>query len=339
MKKIFKTKKSFLKKWSENKQMFFDAKNKSFNKPCDDVAISIQHLSVIFKTKFQTYKKAVDDLSFDVKKGQFHGFIGNNGAGKTTTIRSILGFYPSFIGKIYINGIDSNNAIVKSKIGYIPEISIFPTTLSAKEYLYSFAEISKIPKEKIKSKIEDLINKFGFNISDFDKSPAFMSSGQKKSISLMQALLNDPEILILDEPAANLDPSARIVFFDNIKKLQKEGITILISSHILDELEKYIDSYTVLSNGKLLDSGLVKDKIRNAELNTKITFSNNAYLIEKFLKDNNINYKLDNNELFCDLKDPLTKQKLIKEITRLSLEIYELKANVYSLNSLYFEKK
>ncbi|WP_029513271.1 ABC transporter ATP-binding protein [Mycoplasmopsis primatum] len=330
-------KKNILEKWKSNQQMFINAKNKNYCKPSDDIAISIQHLTMIFKTGFQKYKKAVDDLSFNVKKGQFHGFIGNNGSGKTTTIRSILGFYPSYIGKIYIDGIESRDHKCKNKIGYIPEVAIFPKNLSVKEYLYCFGEMSNIAKQEIKPRIDALIDKYGFNIPDINKSPAFMSSGQKKSVLLIQALLNDPDILIMDEPAANLDPTARIIFFDNIKKLQKEGKTILISSHILDELEKYIDSFTVLQDGKLLDSGMIKDKVVNYEMNTKLII-NNSVLIEPYMKSNNIKYKLTPEAIYCNLENNEIKIKLIEEISNLNLEIISLQPNVYSLSKIYFDK-
>ena len=132
--------------------------------PSDDVAISIQHVTKIFKNVIGTPFKVLDDISFEVRKGDFHGFIGNNGAGKTTTIRLILNYYQNGYGKIFINGIDSKNKHAKDKIGYIPEISVFPKNLTIYEYLYYFAKLSKLSNIEAKNKIDQLLSKYGFNV-------------------------------------------------------------------------------------------------------------------------------------------------------------------------------
>ncbi|EIN14855.1 ABC transporter, ATP-binding protein [Mycoplasmopsis agalactiae 14628] len=329
---------SIYKKWRENSHMFAEAKHKQYHKPEADVALSVQHLSMIFKIAPQTYKKAVDDLSFDVKKGQFHGFVGNNGSGKTTTIRSILGFYPGLFGKIFINGLEFTNSSAKRKIGYIPEVTIFPKNLSAIEYIYSLALMSGVDKKVIKDRINYIMDTYGFHVPDMSKSPAYMSSGQKKSIMLIQALINDPEILILDEPAANLDPSSRIKLFNTLKQLHLEGKTIFISSHILDELEKYIDSFTLLSEGKLLYSGSINDlEIEDNNFNTKVKVNNNMPL-RPYLEANNIDFYIENDIVFCNLKTNEDKANLVKEILKLNLEIISITKNTQPLISRFFEK-
>ncbi|MCA8838514.1 ABC transporter ATP-binding protein [Mycoplasmopsis bovis] len=336
MKKQWNSIASIYKKWKENSQMFAEAKHKEYKNPHSDVALSIQHLSMIFKIAPQVYKKAVDDLSFEVKKGQFHGFVGNNGSGKTTTIRSILGFYPGIFGKLFINGLDFTNPAAKKKIGYIPEVSIFPKNLSATEYLYSLALMSGVDKNTIKDKIEHIMNTYGFHVPDMTKSPAFMSSGQKKSIMLIQALINDPEILILDEPAANLDPSSRIKLFNTLKQLHLEGKTILISSHILDELEKYIDSFTLLSEGKLVYSGAIKELENRTKFNIKLVVDNYE-LIRPYLEANDINYYFDSDAVYCKIKTKEEKLNLIQEILKLKLDLISISENYQPVISRFFE--
>ncbi|PZW01493.1 ABC transporter ATP-binding protein [Metamycoplasma auris] len=327
-------KKSIFQIIKENKVMFAKAKNHTYSIPLDNVALSIQNLNVFFKQGFFRHKQVLNNISFEVKKGEFHGFIGNNGAGKTTTIRSILGFYPNAIGKIYINGIDSKSSKSKIKIGYVPEVAIFPKTLSAREYLHTFGLMSGIKKKNLDKRINEIIEKYNFNLPELNKSPEFMSSGQKKTILLIQALINDPELIIMDEPAANLDPSSRVVLYKTLKQLHNEGKTIFISSHILDELEKYIDSFTLLSQGNILYSGSMHNAV-DEKFNTQIILSSYDE-ITLFLTVNNIEYEIKNNTLFVQL-DKNQKKELLARLNKLNIEIFLLKENKDSILNKWFE--
>ncbi|MDD7837416.1 ABC transporter ATP-binding protein [Metamycoplasma hyosynoviae] len=304
--------------------------------PNSDDAFSIQHLTKIFTNIVGTPFKVLDDVNFVVKKGEFHGFIGNNGAGKTTTIRLILNYYQDGFGKIFINGIDSKNKKSKDKIGYIPEISVFPKNITIFEYLYFFATLSKIGKKQAEAKVEYLMEKYGFSKEFFNKSAEKLSSGQKKKILLMQALINDPEILILDEPTANLDPTARIEFFEVIKQLHNEGKTILISSHILTELEKYIDSFTILENGKVKISGKIADKLKGKDFNYKIQTSNDSKFSEILNKEKYKTHLLKNS-ILIEIKDTKTKTKLFTLAETNKIEIISFTENKLSLDQLYLE--
>lgn len=310
-------------------------KAKNINKPNDDEVISLQHVSKIFKNISGAPFKVLDDVSFSVRKGEFHGFIGNNGAGKTTTIRLILNYYQDRFGKIYINGIDSKNKNAKNKIGYIPEISVFPKNLTIYEYLYYFARLSRLNKIEAKNKINNLLEKYGFNSEMFHKSAEKLSSGQKKKILLIQALINDPEILIMDEPAANLDPSARLEFFDAINELHKEGKTIFMSSHILSELEKYIDSFTILENGRVKDTGKICEKLANLEYKYVLSTSNNekAHEIVKQLK---FKCLFSNDKIYINIKDLNDKKRLFNAFFDNKIDVISFKQNVKSLNQIYF---
>ncbi|RMA77569.1 ABC-2 type transport system ATP-binding protein [Metamycoplasma subdolum] len=308
---------------------------KDITEPKDDVAISIQHISKIFRGKLGKPNLVLDDVSFEVKKGEFHGFIGNNGAGKTTTIRLILNYYQKRIGKIYVNGLDSKNIHAKDKIGYIPEVSVFPQNLTIYEFLYSFARMSNLNDKQAKEKVNLLMDKYGFTSSIFKKSAQKLSSGQKKKVLLMQALINDPEILIMDEPAANLDPSARIEFYESIKELHHQGKTILISSHILAELEKYIDSVTVLEGGKVKDSGKVADKLKNKIYNYKVISSDNKKLFE-LLKQHKFSGLVVKDSLLLKINNAEQKSYLFTIAFLNSIEITAFAENKMSLNQIYF---
>ncbi|WP_368486620.1 ABC transporter ATP-binding protein [Spiroplasma sp. DGKH1] len=211
--------------------------------------IEVSHLTKKFK-KFI----AVDDISFTVKSGTIHGFIGPNGSGKTTTIKSIIGAINPTAGKISINGFVNTDPQAKKLIGYIPESARFPKGVSLATYLTSMSYLngnSKIATKKLITKILTALDLQKFQ----KKSPLQFSSGMQKKVLLAQALLNDPQILILDEPTANLDPTARLEVYADLKKLQQLGKTIVICTHILSEIQHLVEEVTILNFSKIVFSG------------------------------------------------------------------------------------
>ncbi|MGZ9800682.1 ABC transporter ATP-binding protein [Mycoplasma sp. AC1221] len=216
--------------------------------------LEVRNLSKFYSKKKNT---GIFDLNFDVKTGSFHAFIGENGAGKTTTIKTIIGSYINYQGDVLINGISIKKPDSRQRLGYVPENTIFPKEITTFEYLKYLGMLNlkqATEKEKLLQKIDQMLENFG--ILDLkNKKPFYFSSGQKKKVLLIQALLNDPELLILDEPGANLDPTARYQLFKILKELHQNGTTIFISSHILSEIKKYVDSFTLIHQGKILYSG------------------------------------------------------------------------------------
>ncbi|WP_027334854.1 ABC transporter ATP-binding protein [Mycoplasmopsis felifaucium] len=198
--------------------------------------------------------RGIHSLNFHVNSGDFHAFIGENGSGKTTTIKSIIGAYYKYDGEILIDGLSNKNPQSKSLIGYVPESAIFPKELTVYEYLKCFALLSNLESEKVESKIDSLLKKFG--ISQLKKQkPYNFSSGQKKKVLLIQALLNDPKILILDEPSSFLDPTSRFELFKTLNELKQQGTTIFISTHVLSEVDRYCDSLTLIHDGQIKYNG------------------------------------------------------------------------------------
>lgn len=241
---------NFLKK--EFKDNINENKINEINNLIDDEPL----LEVIDLKKQYTRKAkpAIDKLNFKVLRGEFHAFVGANGAGKTTTIKSIVGAYANFEGKVKISGVDNHEKLSKAKLGYIPEIARFPSRISTYDYLKSMAMLNRLTSKEADEFVKKIL--IEFKMYDLKNvSPNKFSSGQKKKILLAQALSNDPDILIMDEPAANLDPKARIDFFNILKNLQKKGKSIFISSHILSELDLYADSLTILDGGKIVFTG------------------------------------------------------------------------------------
>ncbi|AGM25952.1 ABC transporter ATP-binding protein [Spiroplasma syrphidicola EA-1] len=225
--------------------------------PNPELAIEIKN----FTKKFKKFT-AVDNINISVKKGKIHGFIGPNGSGKTTTIKSLIGAIIATNGEFYINGLEATSVDAKKTIGYIPENARFPKHLKSLEYLAEMGYLRGIPYKEAKAKARKIL--VSLNLIKFkSKNPNTFSSGMKKKILLAQALMADPEVLILDEPAANLDPTARQELFNDLIKLRDQGKTILICSHILSELQDIADEITILNYGKVVYYGEVINASHN----------------------------------------------------------------------------
>lgn len=193
--------------------------------------------------------KGVFNLNFELRKGEILGFVGANGAGKTTTIRNIMAFLTPDNGTITIKGLDShiNSEEVKKYIGYVPGEIAFPDLKSGTEFLKSQAEFLKV---KNMDYANYLIEKLQLDITANLKR---MSKGMKQKTAIVAALMNDAEILLLDEPTTGLDPLMRISFIDLVQEEKNKGKSILISSHLYEELEKVCDRIILLDRGKILN--------------------------------------------------------------------------------------
>jgi ABC-2 type transport system ATP-binding protein len=199
--------------------------------------------------------KILKDVSFDVEPSSICAFIGANGAGKTTTIKSIVGLYPYKTGTIIINNVDAKLPQSHIKLGYVPEKENFPK-ITARRFLESCAEYFHLEKQQRDDTILKLLQLFG--IADLiDRRLPKMSSGQKKKVLIIQALLHNPDLLIMDEPTENMDPDARLTFYEIIDTLKKQGKTMFISTHNLDEIQKYATNIVIIKAGEIKYTGKV----------------------------------------------------------------------------------
>lgn len=215
---------------------------------------------------------AVKNLNLKISRNKIHGFIGPNGAGKTTTIKMLTGaIYPSTgIGTIDNFRIGSKKG--RSFIGYAPAESLFYHNMTMIDYLVYIGQIKGLSKNEAINKAFSLIDYFELNDNAYRK-PINFSSGMKKKVIVAQALINDPKVLILDEPTANLDPTARINIIEILKKIISErDLSIFISSHILSELESLVDEVTLIRSGEIVLNGSL-NKVKNA-------FNKGQYLID-----------------------------------------------------------
>jgi ABC-2 type transport system ATP-binding protein len=202
-------------------------------------------------------QKAVNDISFQVNKGEIVGFLGPNGAGKSTTIKIITGFLKSDSGSATVCGIDINKNPIeaKRKIGYLPESNALYYDMYVKEYLQFIAGVHQISYYKLA--IENVLQLTGLKVEE-KKKIGQLSKGYKQRVGLAAALIHKPEVIILDEPTSGLDPN-QIIEIRNVIKSEGQGKTILFSSHILQEVEAICDRVIIINKGVIVANDTIKN--------------------------------------------------------------------------------
>lgn len=195
--------------------------------------------------------KAVSDLTLSVNAGEILGFLGTNGAGKTTTIKMLLGFFEPDSGHISVYGHDPADAITRQRVGYMPEMAYYYPYLNIYELLAFYGGLCGMSKTLIRQRTEELIESTGLQEAG-DRLLKTYSKGMLQRAGIAQAILHDPDLLILDEPFTGLDPLGRIHLRDLILKLNEKGKTILFSSHELSEAELICDRVAIMKAGRLV---------------------------------------------------------------------------------------
>jgi ABC-2 type transport system ATP-binding protein len=207
-------------------------------------------------TKVYPGVDAVRDVSFSVAAGEIFGFVGPNGAGKTTTMKVLATLLRPSSGGAWVDGIDVLRApnLVRARIGWMPDFFGVYDRLTAAEYLAFYANCYRIPRRRWPRLVADLLELI--NLSEKrDAQVDSLSRGMKQRLCLARALVHDPQVLILDEPASGLDPRARIEMRELLRELRQMGKTILISSHILPELAELCTSFGILDRGRMIAHG------------------------------------------------------------------------------------
>ena len=216
-------------------------------------------------TKKYGIQKAVDNVSFTIKTGQIVGFLGPNGAGKTTTMKAITCFIALNEGDIKVGGVSiwDNPEEVKKRIGYLPEKNPLYEDMPVIDYLYFIAELHEIPKSKIKERIREMIKICGLEVEKHKKISE-LSKGYQQRVGLAQALIHDPEVLVLDEPTTGLDPNQIVEIRALIKKIGKQK-TVILSSHILAEVEATCDRILIINKGKIVADGSAEELRKHSQ--------------------------------------------------------------------------
>ena len=274
----------------------------------------------------KTYKnfKAIDDISFQVNKGDIYGFLGPNGAGKSTTLRMILGLIKPNKGEIKLNGsfVNFKNKKYLNNIGALIERPDFYKNLSAYQNLKILYSMSRVNNPET---IHDVLHEVDLFDRKDDKVGSY-SQGMKQRLGIAQTLLHNPQVIILDEPSNGLDPQGQADMRELILKINKDkGITVIISSHILAEIEKIANRMIVINKGQKIIEGDVGKLMSSESIKLSIkTTSNNE--IENFFNSRDIVY--DNND------DLYTISWLEKEIDQLVKELHDNNILIFEIKQL-----
>lgn len=275
--------------------------------------------------------KAVNNLSFEVNDGEIFGLLGLNGAGKTTTFRMILGLIDDYTGEITLDG-KKINYDVTDKIGFLTEERSLLTKLTVLEQITYYGVLKSIPEVEIEKKLDYWLNVFG--ISEYkNKKIKELSKGNQQKIQFISAIINDPKLLILDEPFSGLDPINVELFKKIILELKKKGTSIIFSSHRMEHVELFCDRLVVLVKGKSVLSGYLKDIKRNYK--KKNIYVNGDIDVDKLRKCEGVeNIIRDRDDYVISISDDRYIKPLFKEIARYD-NIYKFSVEDPSLNEIF----
>ncbi|MEJ2700450.1 MAG: ABC transporter ATP-binding protein, partial [Desulfuromonadales bacterium] len=206
---------------------------------------------------------AVDGVSFSVRKGECFGILGPNGAGKTTTIRMIYGFSPKTSGRLKVFGLDIDHQLteIKGRLGVCQQENNLDPDLSVRENLEVFAAYFDISRETARKRSRELLHFIALDHRKEAKIPQ-LSGGMMRRLVLARALINDPQLLILDEPTTGLDPQSRHQVWLRLEQLKAQGLSILLTTHYMDEAARLCDRLVIMDRGKILVEGKPGELVR-----------------------------------------------------------------------------
>ncbi len=297
------------------------------------MSIQVTNLTKVYDTQ-----KAVDAISFELKKGEIVGFLGPNGAGKSTTMKMITTYLPPTSGIVNVCGFDveTQPMEVRKRVGYLPEANPLYFEMYIREYLTFTANIHKLGKDT-KNRIEEMIALTGLT-KEAHKKIGALSKGYKQRVGLAQAMLHDPEVLILDEPTSGLDPNQIIEIREVIKKLAGKK-TVLLSTHIMQEVQAMCERVIIINSGKIVaDDSIENLKQQNTRQDVLIIIFENTIDTQLLSKLNYLN-KYENIignqwKLFTDNPDSLRREVMQMALNE-NINISSLQAQVETLEDVF----
>src|SRR5690349_2935025 len=229
----------------------------------DDEALRIEHLSKVYKDFWGRDKvRALDDLNLTIHRGEVFGLLGPNGSGKSTTIKLLLGLIFPTRGSATILGEKAGSTTINERIGFLPEESYLYKFLNGEETLKFYGRLFKIPSKDLKRRVPELLDIVGLDQKSRKRKLREYSKGMARRIGLAQALINNPDLILLDEPTTGLDPIGTREMKDLIVSLKKQGKTVLLCSHLLADVQDVCDRITILFRGKMQTLGQVRDLLQ-----------------------------------------------------------------------------
>jgi len=229
---------------------------------------------------------AVDGIDFEVRKGEAFGLLGPNGAGKSTTMKMIASVSKRTGGELTILGLDPNKRgpEIRAHLGVVPQQDNLDRELKVHENLYSYGRFFGLSRKFLKAKVEELLE-FAQLTEKRNSKAEELSGGMKRRLTIARGLVNEPEILMLDEPTTGLDPQARHILWDRLFRLKEQGVTLVITTHYMDEAEQLCDRLIVMDKGKIMAEGspadLIKRYASKEVLEVRFGSSRNAEIAEQ----------------------------------------------------------
>jgi len=286
-------------------------------------------------TKVYRSQKAVDDVSFKIHRGEIFGFLGPNGAGKTTTIKSILGLIRFDEGEILINGKNAvgEGKIARQWIGYLPERVAMYRNLTASQNLSFFADLKKVDSLNYDS----ILAEYGLEDTGKKKIRDF-SKGMVQRLGMAQAVIGNPDILILDEPSGGLDPRGVRLIRNKIREVKSKGTTVFLSSHILSEVQAVCDRVGIIHKGKLVAEDSVAALGKKLDLKPMITVqvekmtSEISSAVNSVKNTDSVNIEGNTIQVVCDAS---TKAEVILAIAKAGANILNLQTEEPSLEEVF----
>ncbi len=268
--------------------------------------------------------EAVKGVSFSVKKGESYGLLGPNGAGKSTTINMITGLFPPTSGTIFLNDIDvvKNPKQAQKWIGVVPQEIALYQEMSARENLKFWGRLYDLSGKELNKKVDEVLEIIGLTDRAKDKVGTF-SGGMKRRVNIGAAILHQPQILIMDEPTVGIDPQSRNHILETVKRLNEEGMTIIYTSHYMEEVEYLCERIGIIDHGEVIASGTLHELREKMEDSSRMKLTidgkpQNTGKITQALENlfSKKEFQLQNNELTVFHKDPQSiLSELIQSVT------------------------
>lgn len=301
--------------------------------------IKVENLTYFYPTKL-----ALENISFELAEGSITALVGPNGAGKSTLLRNLAGLTTPYAGdiSIYAKSIEANPRAARMKIGYLSDDFGLYDNLKVKDTLEFMGGCHGLSQEEISRRIDEIINLLRLE-SIIDSKCSDLSRGWRQRVGIAITIIHNPKILILDEPASGLDPEARAELSTTLKTLQRSGMTILVSSHILAELEEYCTGMLVLRDGKIQEHVKLEtyqnnqQQYINAELSEQLTEEQRYKLADNYLQYKFVVSEDAKQIKFHSSTDKATRSSLLKGLVECGLPICSFSIEEASLQSLYLK--
>ncbi len=284
--------------------------------------------------------QALKEISFSINENEFYGLLGPNGAGKTTTINIISTILQPDVGYVKINGFDLKKDPLNCKkmIGVIPQEIALYNELSAYENLLFWGGLYKLSANVLKTKIDETLNLMGLTKRKNDKIKTY-SGGMKRRINIASALLHSPKILLMDEPTVGIDPQSRNLIFEVLEELHKEGMTIVYTTHYMEEAERLCDRIGIIDHGEIIAEGTL-DELRNTTnanesivIHFEVSINDKAELLKKsFGNIININ---ENSITISSKNSGKELPQILTQINQMRLKVHQVEINKVNLETMF----